>query len=278
MIANRWKLCLKDLAPPLLIKLVKGRKYGYFGNYQSWEVAKRETTGYDTGIILEKVKSSLLKVKQGEAVYERDSVLFDQIQYSFPLLAGLLRIATKNQGNLSVLDFGGSLGSSYYQCKNFLSVVGNLTWSIVEQKHFIECGKEFFEDEHLKFFYSIEDCLRSQNPDVLLLSVVVQYLEQPYSFLEQVIGYNFQHIIVDRTPFILQGGDRLTIQKVPPEIYPASYPAWFFDHDRFLQIFQRNYKLIAQFEALAGVIQIKQPSTEAIDLGFLFEKIDGILV
>ena len=45
-------------------------------------------------------------MKNGEAVYERDSVLFDEIQYSWGLLAGLQKAALENDGKLCVLDFG----------------------------------------------------------------------------------------------------------------------------------------------------------------------------
>ena len=37
---------------------------------------------------------------------------------------------------------------------------------------------------YLNFFYSIKECLESQNPDVILFSGVLQYLEHPYDFLE----------------------------------------------------------------------------------------------
>jgi len=48
------------------------------------EEAMELSTGYDSERILGKVRDSLLKVKRGEAVYERDSVLFDKVQYSWP--------------------------------------------------------------------------------------------------------------------------------------------------------------------------------------------------
>ena len=70
--------------------------------------------------ILDKVLAATLKVKQGQAVFERDSVLFDEIEYSWPLLAGLMWAAASNGGKLNVLDFGGALGSSYYQNRKFL--------------------------------------------------------------------------------------------------------------------------------------------------------------
>lgn len=52
------------------------------GYYNSWIEAVAASTGYDTDLILEKTKAALLKVKNGEAIYERDSVLFNEIQYT----------------------------------------------------------------------------------------------------------------------------------------------------------------------------------------------------
>ena len=92
-----------------------------------------EPTGYDGPAILAKTREAGLKVKRGEAAYERDSVLFDQVEHSFPLLAGLLRAALSQQGELVVLDFGGALGSTYLQCREFLTPLKRLVWCIVEQ-------------------------------------------------------------------------------------------------------------------------------------------------
>jgi putative methyltransferase (TIGR04325 family) len=82
------------------------------GSYNTWQEADAHCNGYDNMDILEKVLFATLKVKNGEAVYERDSVIFDQIEYSWPVLTGLMWAAAQNSGCLKVLDFGGSLGSS----------------------------------------------------------------------------------------------------------------------------------------------------------------------
>ena len=42
-----------------------------------------------------------------------------------------------------------------------------------------------------------------------------------------------KNIIIDRTGFLEGSLDRLTIQNVPPHIYEASYPAWFFSRSKF---------------------------------------------
>jgi putative methyltransferase (TIGR04325 family) len=262
---------LKEWIPPIILKtygyLINNQKYGFFGDYQSWEEAKQHSIGYDSDLILQRVKESLCKVKEGTAVYERDSVIFNEIHYSYPVLAALLRVAIEDQGELSVLDFGGSLGSTYFQCKDFLSPVKRLKWNIVEQENFVNCGKLFFEDECLSFFYDIESCLQKENSKVILLSGVVQCLENPYLFLEKLINYNFEYIIFDRTAFLKGDKDRLTIQKVPPNIYPASYPAWFLNLERFLSIFMDKYKLILDFNS-SDYVNI--PSEYK---GFLFQRI-----
>src|SRR5688572_17179370 len=67
----------------------KQRRYGWFGNYSSWKQVCDEADGYDSDIIFEKTKQAILKVKSGEAVYERDSVIFDRKEYNFAIIAFL---------------------------------------------------------------------------------------------------------------------------------------------------------------------------------------------
>ena len=242
---------VRGIAPPILLDIYRGltNNRAYWGDYKTWEKARKACDGYDSDLILNKVRDALLKVKNGDAVYERDSFLFDKVQYSWPLLAGLLWVASRNGNRLNLVDFGGSLGSSYFQNRKLLAHLPELRWNIVEQKKFVECGKRYFEDGHLKFYYNIDDCLKEQPADTILLSSVIQYLEKPYDLLREVMQKRFKYIIIDRTAFIDAGDDRLTVQKVPPEIYPASYPAWFFNQKKFLDYFSGEYELIADFES-----------------------------
>lgn len=260
----------------LLPLISKKYHYGWFGNYSSWEDAKKDSEGYDSDLILEKVKNSLLKVKNGDAIYERDSVLFDEVEYSWPLLAALFWIASINQGKLNVIDFGGSLGSTYFQNKSFLNDLSEWHWNIVEQKKFVECGKRYFEDDHLKFYYNIEECISQQDPDTIILSSVLQYIESPYDMLSKIIGFNLSYIIFDRTSFLEPGEDRITVQKVNPNIYNASYPAWFFEKKKFLDFFKGKYELIAEFEAYVGKEYYIENKIKAGDKGFIFRRLKDV--
>ena len=241
---------VKYWLPPILVHFIKNLIYrsGYFGDYSSWSAAKLKAGSYANSEILHKTRDAMLKVKTGHAAYERDSVLFDTVHHSWPLLACLQRAALENYGCLSVLDFGGSLGSSYFQCKAFLPNIDKLEWSIVEQKDHVECGKREFEDDILAFYYNIEDCLKARNPNVILLSSVLQYIEKPYDLLSSIFNNRFSNVIVDRSPFRRVKQDMITVQKVSPKIYDVCYPSWIFSDCKFKAFFIKNYQLLAEFD------------------------------
>lgn len=246
------KKIIKDLIPPLLIRTVKKSPFFNFGlhwkgDYSSWEKALDNSSGYDAEEIVEKVKNSLLKVKNGEAAYERDSVLFDKMEYDWPVVASLMWVAAKC-GYLNVMDFGGSLGSTYFQNRTFLKDVKDVAWNIIEQAHFVKCGKENFENEHLRFFYDAETCIRDNKINLIILSSVLPYLKEPYSLLEKIQNFKVDYVLIDKMPLIDSTSDRLTIQNVPSEIYKASYPAWFFSRAKFTDFIERQFDVVADFD------------------------------
>ena len=259
------------VAPPIALDLYRdlAGSWSFSGNYATWEEARKAAGGYDSDVILEKVRDAALKVKNGEAVYERDSVLFDGIQYSWPLLAGLLWVASRNENRLNLVDFGGSLGSTYYQNIRFLDHLAALRWSIVEQPEFVACGKRDFENEHLKFYPDLDECMKDRHPDAILFSSVIQYIEKPYELLANVLRKGFPCILFDRTSFLEKGDDRLTVQKVPAEIYPASYPAWFFNLQKFHAFFEGEYDLVAEFDSFES---FRLRDVSAQNKGFIFHR------
>ena len=201
------------------------------GNFLKWEEALYLCDGYDNEKIVTKCFDSILQVKQGKAVYERDSVLFDKIEYSTGLLSALFLVSLAKKGRVSVLDFGGSFGTSYFQNIEFKHLFNSCQWGVVEQEHFIKLGKEFFEDDSLKFFWTIEECLISIQPNIILISSSLQYISNPLSILEKINQSGVQYILFDRIA-CSTSENFITIQNVPVEIYEASYPCWILNYDR----------------------------------------------
>ncbi|MDR2388608.1 MAG: methyltransferase, TIGR04325 family [Tannerellaceae bacterium] len=242
---------LIQLLPDKLFLFLKG--YGWYGDFRSWNEAQQHSIGYDAENILHRVKTSLLKVKNGEAIYERDSVIFNTIEYSWELLSALMWIAAQNKGYLHLIDFGGSLGSTYYQNKVFLDSLPEVSWNIVEQPNYVKVGIESFQNDQLHFYTSINECHQrsKEKMNTILFSSVLQYLENPYEILKEAFDYPIEFIIVDRTGYTLNNKERITIQKVPNKIYEATYPCRFFNEKVFISYFEEHhYKLLFDINSL----------------------------
>lgn len=200
----------------------------YSGDYRDWNEARNCSVGYDAENIISKVRDATHAVIDGKAVFERDSCLFDRDDYNYPLLSALLYVASQNDGNLNVLDFGGALGSTFWQNRKILGeTTKSLTWNVVEQNKFIDAAKTLRYDAPLSFFRRIEDIPDLSKINVILCSSVLQYIE---NWKEIVDRFSFcDYILIDRTPeFIEKSTPQITVQAVSPEIYSASYPLWIF--------------------------------------------------
>jgi putative methyltransferase (TIGR04325 family) len=227
---------------------------GFKGPYATWDDAVHDSDGYDDPQIVERVCSSTSKVRDGLAATERDGVAFERPQWNFPLLACLARIALENGAPVSVVDFGGSLGGTYFQCRDFFGGAAFRCWNIAEQEHFVAVGREQFQTDQLRFYRDTASCLATGPVDVVILSSVLLYLKDPHELLEQMVATGTRYLLIDRTPLIDSATDLLTVQRVPACIFgrELSYPAWFLGRERLERTIGRRYKKLVEFAALDG--------------------------
>lgn len=252
LLGNASKSFAKRWLPPALLDMVRQRlgtdlsdTLRWEGGYPNWQSAVAASTGYDEQAIFEKVGDAARAVRDGRALWERDSVLFYHEEYNWPLVAMLLRVAVSNGGRLSVLDFGGALGSTYQQNKRFFEGL-DLSWNVVEQAHVVESGRAEFTIGPVSFWHSIQECAAACFPDVVLFSGVLQYIEEPYGLLKQATALCPRVIIVERTPYAEQG-ERITVQHVPKEIYAGSYPCRWLDRQRVKLLLEDGYRLLPDY-------------------------------
>ena len=135
----------------------------------------------------------------------------------------------------------------YFHHEEKLYKIKDLKWIVVEQPHFVECGKGEFSNGTLEFMKETDFFSSKMIPDVLILSGIIQFLKQPYEKILKIINLNIPLIIIDRTPFSKTGKEKLCIQKVNPKIYNASYPVWLLDFKKLMSFFEDKYELIQEF-------------------------------
>jgi len=249
---SQLKRTLKALVPAFLLdhlRQLTGTKIRFAGDFKSWTDAEGVSTGYSSKEILEQTIKAVRRVRDGKAAFERDGVAFQAMERNSPLAWALKRVADRH-GRLHIIDFGGSLGSTYHQmCATRASLV-DVKWAIIEQPAHVDAGTREFANAELSFHTTIEEACMTDQFEVLLLSGVLQCLRDPFSFLHSVLDWKIPAIILDRTPFIIDGTTRLTVQHVPKRIYPASYPAWFFCEKQVLSKFANHYNQVATWPAL----------------------------
>ncbi len=221
--------------------------YGWSGNYLDWESAVKSSSGYGSSNIFEKTLSAARVVRDGKAAFERDSFVFHQQDYNWPLLSCLMYAASAAQGRLHVVDVGGALGSTYFQNQIFLKSLPDVVWCIVEQSQYVIVGKREFEDGHLRFCATFEEAVSSTEPTVLLSSAFLAYIQHPYEWLSRMRTLSIPFLVFDRTGFTLDDTTQLTVQRVPPWIYEASYPCWFLSRSRFFDCLSPRYGLMTEF-------------------------------
>lgn len=250
------RLSIREILPPIcyrrLQKLWRREEQihapVFSGDYPSWRDAVAASSGYDQPAILAKVREGALAVKAGKAAFERDSVTFTEPQFNWQVLASLMSLAAASHGSLRVVDFGGSLGSLYFQHRRFLDPLSDLSWTVVEQPHFVRIGQAELADGRLSFAETVGDEASIRMPRTLILSGVLQYLQNPHDVLLSLLQNSWKAVILDRTAFVsTRSSDRLTVQRVPPEIYSATYPAWFFCPGSLEEHFQERFSETARW-------------------------------
>ncbi len=240
---------LRRWLPPAAVDLLRRfSRHGWHGDYPTWAAAAAACTGYQETGIAERVERAVRSVLGGHAACERDGVTFAEAEPRWPALALLLRAAARD-GRLSVVDVGGSLGSCWLQHRAFWTGLPELRWTVVEQPEFVRRGRTLFPQGMPAFTTSLDEAWEAK-PTVVLLSAVLHYLPEPHRLLADIVARKPEWIIIDRTPVWRRGRDRITVQRVPPHIYPASYPSWVFDRDRLESDWAGRYRIDSVFDGL----------------------------
>ena len=228
-----------------LANIILRRKIKLSGNYKSWEEALKLSKGYSDHKIFEKTKKSLESVLLKQAKFERDSFLFYTESYDETLLSILTKIKKKIK-RIHLCDFGGSLGSLYFQHRSiFKSYL--IDWNVVEQKHYVKYANNKIDIENL-YFYDNLNFLSKKRINVALFSSSLQYLKYPYQILDKMIKKKISNIIIHRSPF-MKNNEIIKIQYIPKHIYDASYPIRILNINKICKKLKKaGYKINSQYK------------------------------
>jgi putative methyltransferase (TIGR04325 family) len=189
----------------------------------------------------EAIKSVLLR-KSG---FAQDGVTFENVQKANQWVSFFDRAETYSNTKL-YLDFGGSFAVKYFQyMPEIISKGDSLAWKVIERPVLVEIVKRnlelFNHFSQVSFCSSLSEVPKVHKTDEFhIFSSSLQYMEDPYSILEESIARNPCMIFIDVLPTrqrrMVAGVQRW---KAGSEF---SYPLWIFEESSLIR-FLSNYKL-----------------------------------
>jgi putative methyltransferase (TIGR04325 family) len=135
---------------------------------------------------------------------------------SYAVLFWLLRLMCEG---ISLIDFGGSIGLTYYRYRRFASLPAKTRWIVVELPKIVEEGRRVAmrEGAHgLEFETAIETVL---DCDILLCGGALHYMERSVPGLLEMRAAKPPHVILNMVP-LTTGEAYWTLQNYGPAIAP----------------------------------------------------------
>lgn len=219
--------------------------------FDDWKSARLASEGYDSPEIAKKIDQAASIVKQNSDLYERDGVIFKDFQVNWPLIAGIF-LAKENGKRLNILDFGGSLGTSFFQHRRILGIMPNFSWDIVEQGEIYNIGVTKFRQSNLNFHENIDNYLAEKKPNIAILGGSLQYMEDYISILDKISESGAKVLIIDRIPLSRLKEDVIAVQRVPKNIYNGSYPIRIFSLEKITKILEVKWRILSIFETIGS--------------------------
>lgn len=250
---------------------------GFHGDFTSWDEAATQCvptrkTASEQRESMARTVELFQRALRGDLAFVRDGVPFVEPENPWPVLAYLLRAAAERHGALRVIDFGGSLGTTFLQARTLLATLPEVRWAVVERPEIAAAGRQALTSEQLSFFDSFAEARDAGDPDVVLFSGVLPYLPEPYAILDEVLRSSSRYILLDRTVVVAGDRSRVAIQTVPSFRGEISWPARLFCRRDLLQAFQPDFRAIAEFASYCDPVE--EIDGLRIDYkGFAFERV-----
>ena len=213
---------VRGVLPYRVVRAIRRRNKGVVGNYRTWEEALQATGPYkpEMATLIDTVRR----------YRDREPSYLNQYDpscrgISYPLLAGLLTASVRCGGRLSVLDFGGSLGQTWFGLEWTLRHLPvPTTWCVVDQPGCVEGALPWFESDQLRFYTSVEAAVSEHELNTVVCSSTLQYLDQPYDVLDVLARLKLPHIILDRTAVSNEDTELIMRQHTPADMGGDVHP------------------------------------------------------
>ena len=155
----------------------------------------------------------------------------DPVQPStYPLFFWLTQIA---RNDATVLDYGGSIGLTYYGFRRLASLPPGLRWVVVEVPSIVAQGRAMAERHFARGLEFIPNLEAAPDADILICAGALQYMRHAVPGLLETIPGRPRHVILNKLP-LTTGDEYWTLQNFGPAVSPYRV----FNRERFMAYFE----------------------------------------
>jgi len=227
------------------------------GIYDSFDQCPGHGQGYESDRWVrqetERIHSLLQAIKNDGAIPSVVSYRMNLL----PLLAATTAVNSK-KNKVTILDFGGGLGSTYISVTAACANSQIVDYHIVESKSICRAGKECFKgNTHIHFYDHLPE--KIQDVDIVCLCSSIQYIKDWQGLLKGVAEYDPQYVLLADVP----AGDIPTYATVQ-NYYESKIPYWFFDVNEIIRMMSSiKFELLFRSSCACTYLGKEQPMPQA---------------
>ncbi len=249
------------------------------GIYSSFSQVPVEGPGFDGEVWL---NNSLKKMAVLRLEAEKSALLPPPSNLREILLPLVAAVVYQEQRKLKILDFGGSIGFTYYQTVRALPGAERVEYHIVERESVCVAGRKFFSEANGNLFFH-EELPGKGVFDIVYLGSTLHYIDDWQGLLSQICKLSPKYLLLVEVP----AGDIPTFITAQHH-YSSRIPVRFFNINELLSVaklhgFELTYKSICPSTVLGKEQDLpmqnfdqKYQLRNACNL--LFSRVDGWLV
>ncbi|MDB0022452.1 methyltransferase, TIGR04325 family [Flavobacteriaceae bacterium] len=211
----------------------------------SWDHALKNSHNYNQDKLVNNIFLSTQNVLKKKYKYESDGINFNNLNIDHNFLESLKKCIKTD--NTILLDFGGSLGTTFFKYHDLISKNKLIEWFIIEQEKIFEKSKILNFPINLKFFKNIDEI--QVKPDIILLGSVLQYIEHHNKLLTKLISLKPNYVFIERTIFSINNLEPIYIQENYFNFKKTSYPVRAISLKLLIKfMLKANYIVVNKYE------------------------------
>lgn len=204
------------------------------GVFDSFEEAGGSTSAFSEATWVSRSKEKALRLREQARTTAFASLASSTHEYCLPVVAALCQA---RKGHLRILEFGGSVGFSFWSIVEALASPRDVEIHVVDNEKICEAGREVFAGEKRIVFHS---SVPEGHFDIVHCGSSIQYSRDWAGRVRDLARAAPDYLVFDDLP----AGDIQTFVSLQ-NYYGAKIPHWFFGIREFIETITRvtGYRL-----------------------------------